>query len=220
MVTQSQVLVALDIIVGVISCSIGLKLFSRYKKIKNYATLSLSLYALVYGVGCFLWAIEDTLIPGTIPLATGAYILQYLPAYFGFLFGEFVLKIKPKILIPIASVVMAGGILSLIIFPLSIEAINGAYIYRPSPITGKVLIAVVAIALIPVILFIAYGIKTRKEKISRNKGFILASGFFLVILGGYILFPYGFISLIPSWGIVLAGILMLYFGFFYGKEET
>jgi hypothetical protein len=217
MIVQPSIIIAFDLIVGAISSSIGIKLFLQFKKIRSYATLSLSLFTLVYGMGCFLWAIEDALIPGTLPLATGAYILHYLPAYFGFLFGEFVLKIKPKILIPIASVVMAGGILSFIIFPLSMEAINGAYAYHPSPITGKVLIAVVAMALIPVILFITYGIKTRKEKITRNKGFILASGLFLVILGEYILFPYGFISIIPAWGIILAGILILYFGFIYGK---
>jgi hypothetical protein len=220
MVAQSQIITAFDIIVGAISCSIGIKLFLRFKKIKSYATLSLSLYVLVYGLGCFLWAIEDALIPGTLPLATGAYILHYLPAYFGFLFGEFVLKIKPKILIPIGSAIMAGGIASFIIFPLSMEAMNGAYAYHPSPTTGKLLIAVVAMALIPVILFIAYGIKARGEKKLRNKGFILALGFFLVILGEYILFPYGFISLIPAWGIIVAGILILYLGFVYGGKKA
>jgi hypothetical protein len=217
MVVQSPIIIAFDLIVGAISFGIGIKLFLQFKKIRNYATLSLSLFTLVYGMGCFLWAIEDAIIPGTLPLATGAYILHYLPAYFGFLFGEFVLKVKPKILIPIGSAIMAGGIASFIIFPLSMEALDGAYAYHPSPTTGKVLIAVIAMALIPVILFIAYGMEAWEEKISRNKGFILATGLFLVILGEYILFPYGFISLIPAWGIILAGVLILYFGFIYGK---
>jgi hypothetical protein len=221
MVVQSQIITALDIIVGAVSFGIGIKLLFQFKEIKSYATLSLSLYTIVYGIGCFLWSIEDAIIPGTLPLARGAYILHYLPAYFGFLFGEFVLKVKPKILIPIGSAIMVGGIASFIIFPLSMEAMNGAYDYHPSPVAGKVLIAVVAMALIPIILFIAYGIKVRKEKILRNKAFILATGLFLVILGEYILFPYGFISLIPAWGIIVAGILILYFGFVsYGKGKV
>ena len=205
----------MSILSGIVGMIISILLFIRFNKVKNRATLTLALCTLVYAIGNFLWAIEDYFALRSFQISTAAYISNYLPAYLGFLFVIFALKIREKITVPISSVIMAIGILGFILFPIECGSINGTYTCFPAHYTRLLLIPTILMAFAPVVLLFLYGNRMRalKQKKERDKGFVLASGFLLVALGEHILVPYLRVPLFYDQILLLTGFLIVYLGF-------
>jgi hypothetical protein len=208
-------LTLLDLLVGGISLAIAIRLLSYFRRIKERATLALALFIASWSIACFLWAIEDCILIGNLKVATSAYIMEQLPAYFGVLFVVYIFKSRPKLLISISSIIIGVCIFSFIFFPLEKIAVEGGFYYYFSPVTRLALIPVIAMAFLPVALFFAYGLKMGKlEKFKeRNKGIALATGFLLVAFANWILYPCFRTPVVVGWIMNLIGFFTLYFGF-------
>jgi hypothetical protein len=215
METEIWTIVVALLLTGLIGLAIALVLFNRFKKERIKGTLILAFYALFYALANFLWAVEDSLLVGNLQVATLAYIFDYIPAYLGVVFSVFMVKLRPKIIIPIASAIMGAAIVSFVLFPLEYELVGGIYVYYPTSITKWLLLAVAVMALTPVVVFLAYATEMKKlgDIKERNKGTTLAIGFLLMALGETVLVPYFKVPLILTMAICLVGIIALYYGF-------
>lgn len=202
-----EIIAIFDIVVGLISLSVGLLLVRHFRRTKNKATLILSLYTIFYAIGCLLWLLEDLFLKGSMGVATAAYMLHYTPLYFGALFGALMLSSRPKKYFVISTIVLILGLLGFILFPLElVDTVE----YVPSAQTRLFLLPLLVAGFLPALLFIAYGLKEWKDRTERLKGLSFGFSLLLVSLPEHILFPYGFIGLIPAWVIIVIGILFLY----------
>ena len=206
---------------GVVSLAVSMNLFVGYKKSGLKETLMLALYALSYAVASFLWAIEDSLLVGNFQVATAAWIFGYIPAYLGVLFSVLIVGIRPKLITYVSSAIIVVAIISFLVFPLEYKIVGEIYIYYPATITKLILIAVAAMALTPVIIWIIYarGMNKFGDKKERDRGITLSIGFLLMALGENILVPYFEVSLFMTVTMCITGILVLYHGFMKREEK-
>ena len=132
-----------------------------------------------------------------------------------------IVGIRPKLITYVSSAIIVAAIISFLFFPLEYKIVGENYIYYPATITKLILIAVVAMALTPVIIWIIYarGMNKFGDKKERDRGITLSIGFLLMALGKNILLPYFEVSLFMAETMCITGILVLYHGFMKREEK-
>ena len=214
--------VVMDLLSGSFGVITSVILFQRYFKYRNTAALALALCVFVYGLGNFLWVLDDVGEVERLIFVLPAYISNYLPAYFGFLFVVYTMGRREREMTTIGTLITLVGVIGFAIFPLESKIIDNASIYYLGPELELALIPMVLMALSLPIFLLAYGITMRKAKNRREaeKGFLLSIGFLLMVLGEFILVPYLKISLLADQILLLAGFAFISFVFIYTERAA
>jgi hypothetical protein len=202
---------------GFVTCAV---LFQRYKKYRSAPALALAFCVFIYGLGNFLWAIDDMQTVEQLAFVLPAYISNYLPAYFGFVFVAQTIGKRKREMIALSTIITLIGVFGFVLFPLERSLQNGGYVYFLGPELKLILIPLVIMALsLPVLLFFytlaMHKTGNRKEV---KKGSLLSAGFLLMVLGEFILVPYLKIPLLIDQIILLAGFALVSLIFLYTER--
>jgi hypothetical protein len=214
--------VIMDLLAGSFGLVTSAVLFYRYSKYRNVSALALALCVFVYGLGNFCWFGEDALAGGQRTLVLLAYISNYLPGYFGFLFVAYTIGRRERLMAAIGSTIALIGIIGFVLFPLESQMIGSSSVYYLGRELRLVLAPLVLMALSLPIFLLAYGFTMHREKNRKEaeKGFLLSVGFLLMVLGEFILVPYLKISLLANQILLFAGFAFIAFVFLYTERPA
>lgn len=213
--------IVMDLLAGSFGFVTSAVLFQRYKKYGNAPALALAFCVFIYGIGNFLWAIDDMQTVEQLAFALPAYLCNYLPAYFGFVFVAQTIGKRKREMIALSTIITLIGVFGFVLFPLEKSLQNGGYVYFLGPELRLLLIPLVIMALsLPVLLFFytlaMHRTGNRKEV---KKGSLLSAGFLLMVLGEFILVPYLRIPLLIDQVILLTGFALISFTFLYTERK-
>jgi hypothetical protein len=214
--------VIMDLLSGSFGVITSVILFQRYFKYRNIPALMLALCVFIYGLGNFCWFGEDAIAGQQQILVILAYISNYLPAYFGFLFVVHTMNLRKREMTVISTAIAAIGVVGFAIFPLESSIIGSSSVYYLGTELKLILIPLVLMALFMPAFLLAYGFTMREAKNRREtkKGFLLSIGFLLMVLGEFILVPYLKVSLLADQILLLAGFAFISFVFIYTERAV
>jgi len=213
--------VIMDLLSGSFGFVTSIVLFHRYFRYRNIQALALALCVFVYALGNFLWVLDDAQSVEQLIFVLPAYISNYLPAYFGFIFVAQMIGKREKEMTIIGTVIALIGIAGFVVFPLESKIIGTTSVYYLGPELELVLIPMVLMALSLPVFLLAYGFTMRRAGNRREaeKGFLLSVGFLLMVLGEFILVPYLKIPLLLDQILLLAGFAFISFVFLYTERS-
>jgi hypothetical protein len=212
--------VIMDLLAGSFGFVTSIVLFRRYFRYRNIQALALALCVFVYALGNFLWVLDDAQSVEQFIFVLPAYISNYLPAYFGFIFVAQMIGKREKEMAIIGTVIALIGIAGFVVFPLESKIIGTTSAYYLGPELELVLIPMVLMALSLPVFLLVYGFTMRRAGNRREaeKGFLLSIGFLLMVLGEFILVPYLKIPLLLDQILLLAGFAFISFVFLYTER--
>lgn len=213
--------VIMDLLAGSFGLVTSIVLFHRYFKYRSIPALALALCVFVYALGNFCWFGEDAIAGQQPILVLLAYISNYLPAYFGFLFVAFTMGRRERTMTAVSTAISILGVVGFAIFPLESKIIGDISVYYLGKELKLVLIPMVLMALSLPVFLLVYGFTMRRARNKREaeKGFLLSIGFLLMVLGEFILVPYLKIPLLLDQMLLLAGFAFMSFVFLYTERS-
>ena len=166
----------LELISGLLGAMLSIRLFVRYLRIPNIATLWLSSFALMHGANNFIWFYSDLPEIDNLSLASAGYATYGLIPLFAMLFAA-ELTSRKRLWYALALAVASLFLVLNGIFPPQKIFIDGTGFWIPSGESFYPYIASTAMSFVPSVLFLVFWRKTRERK-----GFYLSVGFALMAL--------------------------------------